>query len=76
MGGFVDTLTGKSAKKQEKIAAQAAAEQKAVLLKQETQLKEKEDERLERLKRKRQGRRSLLFTGTDETGVKSGTLGE
>jgi hypothetical protein len=76
MGGVVDTLTGRSAKKAERVAADAAKKQQDLLAKQEADVTAKEEERLLRQKRKRQGRRSLLFAGTDEAGVKSGTLGE
>ena len=55
-------------------AKKAAAEQAALLAKQEKEIQTKELEREERLKRKRVGRGSLLYQGTDERGVSS-TLG-
>lgn len=75
MGGIMKLVTGKEAKHQERLATQAAADQKAILVKQEKDLATKEEERLARQTRKRQGRRSLLFTEGTEAGVRADTLG-
>ena len=75
MGGIVDTLTGKSAKKAEKAASEAAKKQQDLLDKQEADVAAEEEKREASQLRARQGRRFLLYSGTDEKGVKATSLG-
>ena len=75
MGGIVDTLTGRSAKKAEKATSAATKQQQDLLAKQEADVAAEEEERQLRMGRKRQGRRSLLFKEGTEAGVKADTLG-
>jgi hypothetical protein len=76
--GFQD-ITGHTARKaaEKAAAAQTAAAEKqtAMLEEQEATLATKEKERFARIKKKRQGRRSLLYKGGDEAGVLADTLG-
>lgn len=75
MGGVVDTITGRSAKKAEKQAKKAAAAQQKLLDEKEKKLAEEEAARMERIGRSRQGRRSLLYSEGTEAGTKATTLG-
>lgn len=69
-GGNIQSLgTKKALKEANAQQAQAKAEQQAILDEQKQALDKEEAERKERMRRDRQGRRSLLYSGTDETGL-------
>lgn len=63
-------------KKQTKAVKESGKKQEELLKKQEGELAQEEKERMQRIGRSRQGRRSLLYKEGDEMGVdKSTTLG-
>lgn len=81
LGKITEVATGglvKSGDTKDKIKAaeQAQAEQAKVIKQQADEAKKIEEEKKKRILKSRQGRRSLMYQGTDETGVQtSGTLG-
>ena len=68
-------ITGASARKQAKIQQVEIDKQEAIQAGKEKKLALTEAERKKRMRRAKQGRRSLLYTGGDEKGVRD-TLGE
>lgn len=77
-GGLLETVTGgaiqsigtkKALKEASDAQAKADKEQQDILDKQKQALDKEDAERKERMRRSKQGRRSLLYTGTDETGL-------
>ena len=68
-------ITGASAREQAKIQQVEIDKQEAIQAGKEKKLAITETERKKRMRRAKQGRRSLLYTGGDEKGVRD-TLGQ